>query len=296
MLRRRRAAAAPRAVLHDRSVPAVRARRRGSAASSTTRAPFGPASTRSTHLPGLYVAGDASRAVQWVVVAAAEGAEAAFAINTDLIKEDLQLADPTGRFAIGLPCNAIGLVLPRFVPQIGPQFDVLLRANQSLDVASWPAAGPDSTRPGGTMFQQIERQFVRTARPLYGHLVNLLEAAIARGELPSGSRAAAGTRARAAAADQPHDRRQRVPRARVARAAARLRRTRHVRLRRARAERDAVRVARQDCVGGAALERLDAARRDPPFVRRAAAVARRGRAGDRLLSRRRRFSRRSITC
>lgn len=43
----------------------------------------------STHLPGLYVAGDASRAVQWVIVAAAEGAEAAFAINTDLIKEDL---------------------------------------------------------------------------------------------------------------------------------------------------------------------------------------------------------------
>ncbi len=42
-----------------------------------------------THLRGLYVAGDASRAVQWVVVAAAEGAEAAFAINTDLIKEDL---------------------------------------------------------------------------------------------------------------------------------------------------------------------------------------------------------------
>jgi len=43
----------------------------------------------STHLPGLYVAGDASRAVQWVVVAAAEGAEAAFAINTDLLEEDL---------------------------------------------------------------------------------------------------------------------------------------------------------------------------------------------------------------
>jgi thioredoxin reductase len=43
----------------------------------------------STHLPGLYVAGDASRAVQWVIVAAAEGAEAAFAINTDLINEDL---------------------------------------------------------------------------------------------------------------------------------------------------------------------------------------------------------------
>jgi len=43
----------------------------------------------STHLPGLFVAGDASRTVQWVVVAAAEGAEAAFAINTDLLKEDL---------------------------------------------------------------------------------------------------------------------------------------------------------------------------------------------------------------
>jgi thioredoxin reductase len=43
----------------------------------------------STHLAGLYVAGDASRAVQWVVVAAAEGAEAAFAMNTDLLREDL---------------------------------------------------------------------------------------------------------------------------------------------------------------------------------------------------------------
>ena len=38
------------------------------------------------------------------------------------------------------------------------------------------------------MFQLIERQFMRTARPLYGHLVNLFESAIARGELPSGSR------------------------------------------------------------------------------------------------------------
>ena len=47
----------------------------------------------STHLPGLFVCGDASRAVQWVVVAASEGAEAAFAINTDLIKEDLAASD-----------------------------------------------------------------------------------------------------------------------------------------------------------------------------------------------------------
>ena len=44
----------------------------------------------STHLAGLFVCGDASRRVQWVVVAAAEGAEAAFAINTDLLKDDLQ--------------------------------------------------------------------------------------------------------------------------------------------------------------------------------------------------------------
>jgi thioredoxin reductase len=41
-----------------------------------------------THLPGLFVAGDASRAVQWAIVAAAEGAEAAFAINTGLLEED----------------------------------------------------------------------------------------------------------------------------------------------------------------------------------------------------------------
>ena len=40
-----------------------------------------------TTVPGLYVAGDASRDVQWVIVAAAEGAEAAFAITQDLIKE-----------------------------------------------------------------------------------------------------------------------------------------------------------------------------------------------------------------
>ena len=47
----------------------------------------------STNVPGLYVAGDASRAVQLVIVAAAEGAEAAFAINTALLKEDLARAE-----------------------------------------------------------------------------------------------------------------------------------------------------------------------------------------------------------
>jgi DNA-binding transcriptional MocR family regulator len=34
----------------------------------------------------------------------------------------------------------------------------------------------------------IERGFIRTERPLYGHLVSLLESAIASGELPSGAR------------------------------------------------------------------------------------------------------------
>ena len=38
------------------------------------------------------------------------------------------------------------------------------------------------------MIQQIERQFERDARPLYAHLVMLLESAITRGDLPSGSR------------------------------------------------------------------------------------------------------------
>jgi DNA-binding transcriptional MocR family regulator len=38
------------------------------------------------------------------------------------------------------------------------------------------------------MLQSIEQQFVRTSRPLYAHLVGLLEGAIARGDLPSGSR------------------------------------------------------------------------------------------------------------
>jgi thioredoxin reductase len=40
-----------------------------------------------TDIAGVYVAGDASKLVQLAIVAAAEGAQAAFAINTDLIKE-----------------------------------------------------------------------------------------------------------------------------------------------------------------------------------------------------------------
>lgn len=42
-----------------------------------------------THVPGLYVAGDASRDVLQVIVAAAEGAQAAIGINTALLREDL---------------------------------------------------------------------------------------------------------------------------------------------------------------------------------------------------------------
>ena len=42
------------------------------------------------NIPGLYVAGDASHSVQLVIIAAAEGAQAAFAINTALANEDLK--------------------------------------------------------------------------------------------------------------------------------------------------------------------------------------------------------------
>lgn len=44
----------------------------------------------STDVPGLFVAGDASRQAQLAVVAAAEGAQAAAAINTALLREDLR--------------------------------------------------------------------------------------------------------------------------------------------------------------------------------------------------------------
>ncbi|HKO99168.1 MAG TPA: NAD(P)/FAD-dependent oxidoreductase [Pyrinomonadaceae bacterium] len=42
-----------------------------------------------TSVHGVYAAGDASRLVQFVIVAAAEGAQAAVAINKELIKEEL---------------------------------------------------------------------------------------------------------------------------------------------------------------------------------------------------------------
>jgi thioredoxin reductase len=48
-----------------------------------------PGSCEPTNVPGLYVAGDASKEAQFVIVAAAEGAEAGMAINKALLKEDL---------------------------------------------------------------------------------------------------------------------------------------------------------------------------------------------------------------
>src|SRR4249919_3901165 len=65
------------------------------------------------------------------------------------------------------------------------------------DWTSARAAHSGQTDAGGSMLVSpvdpvgaltIEQQFVRTSRPLYAHLVTLLEGAIARGDLPSGSR------------------------------------------------------------------------------------------------------------
>ncbi|MBA3495579.1 MAG: NAD(P)/FAD-dependent oxidoreductase [Gemmatimonadales bacterium] len=47
------------------------------------------AKCESTNVPGLYVCGDASREAQFVVVAAAEGADAAMAVNKALLEEQL---------------------------------------------------------------------------------------------------------------------------------------------------------------------------------------------------------------
>ena len=55
----------------------------------TRRGTVETGSYENTNVPGLYVAGDASRRVQFAIVAAAEGAMAAFAINNELTDEDL---------------------------------------------------------------------------------------------------------------------------------------------------------------------------------------------------------------
>lgn len=51
----------------------------------------------STCVPGLYVAGDASRRAHLVIIAAAEGATAAFDINTALLKQDLAARHQAGQ-------------------------------------------------------------------------------------------------------------------------------------------------------------------------------------------------------
>ncbi len=50
-----------------------------------------------TNVPGLYVCGDASKEAQFVVVAAAEGAEAGMAINKALLEEELASDSLPGR-------------------------------------------------------------------------------------------------------------------------------------------------------------------------------------------------------
>ena len=51
---------------------------------------------QSTNVPGLFVAGDASRDVQFVIVAAAEGAEAAVRINSEMMREELAARSSRG--------------------------------------------------------------------------------------------------------------------------------------------------------------------------------------------------------
>jgi thioredoxin reductase len=49
----------------------------------------------STNVPGVFVAGDASKETQLVAVAVAEGSKAGFAINHDLLKEELAAREQT---------------------------------------------------------------------------------------------------------------------------------------------------------------------------------------------------------
>src|SRR6476660_57181 len=75
----------------------------------------------------------------------------------------------------------------RFIPQIAPEL-TCGRCQSMIGYRKMVLGGQHCRLAGGAMFHQIERQFMRSARPLYGHLVNLFKSAIARGELPSGSR------------------------------------------------------------------------------------------------------------
>lgn len=65
---------------------------------------------QATDIPGLYLAGDADRDVQFVIVAAAEGATAAVAINRELQEEDraAALGTPLRRSGRGGPARSPG--------------------------------------------------------------------------------------------------------------------------------------------------------------------------------------------
>lgn len=66
-----------------------------------------------TGVPGLYVAGDASRDVQFVIVAAAEGAKAALAINKSLRIEDCIGPNPSRDSPFAVPESAEVVESPR---------------------------------------------------------------------------------------------------------------------------------------------------------------------------------------
>ena len=55
----------------------------------TSKGAVNTGTCEATDVPGLYVAGDASKEAQFVIVAAAEGAEAGMAMNKALLQEDL---------------------------------------------------------------------------------------------------------------------------------------------------------------------------------------------------------------
>lgn len=61
----------------------------------TRRGAVDTGSCEATNVPGLYVAGDASKEAQFVIVAAAEGTEAGMAIHKALLAEELSAAGET---------------------------------------------------------------------------------------------------------------------------------------------------------------------------------------------------------
>ncbi len=64
----------------------------------TSRGAVDTGKLEATNVPGLYVAGDASKDAQFVIVAAAEGAEAGMAIHKALLAEELRRArEPASR-------------------------------------------------------------------------------------------------------------------------------------------------------------------------------------------------------